>query len=161
MKFLNRLYRKCRELDIRLRPFSMFLLNVLDEIQTWDAQEIFAKPVDVEEVPDYRTIVTHPMDLQTMRDKINSFEYNNIDEFEADFNLMIENCLNYNSKDTVFYRAGVKLREQGGIIIRHARRSIDAIGFDAATGLHLPERKHIPVVLTDDQILQKGANNEN
>ncbi|CAG7820912.1 unnamed protein product [Allacma fusca] len=152
------IYLKCREVEIRLRPFSMFLLNVLEEIQAKDVQEIFAKPVDTEEVPDYLDVVDCPMDLSTMKEKINSFQYNNIEDFEADFNLMIENCLNYNSKDTVFYRHAVRLRELGGIIIRHARRGIEAIGFDTTTGLHLPERNHVPVVLTDDQIVQKVEN---
>ena len=42
--------------------------------------------------------------------------------FEADFNLMVTNCLAYNRKDTMFYRAGVRMREQGGVVIEQAKK---------------------------------------
>lgn len=64
------------------------------------------------QVPDYRDVVKHPMDLSTMRLKLESFQYSDVDAFEADFNLMIHNCMAYNSKDTIFYRAAVKMRDQ-------------------------------------------------
>ena len=35
---------------------------------------------------------------------------------------MVNNCLAYNRKDTMFYRAGVKMREQGGSLIEQARK---------------------------------------
>lgn len=35
---------------------------------------------------------------------------------------MVSNCLEYNRKDTVFYRAGIKMREQGGALIEQARK---------------------------------------
>lgn len=51
------------------------------------------------------------MDLSTMRQKAQAHQYQNIDQFSADFDLMIDNCLIYNSKETVFYRAAVRLRD--------------------------------------------------
>ena len=62
-----------------------------------------------------------------------------LDELEADFELMVNNCLSYNERDTIFFRAGVKMRDQGGVIIRQARRMIEEIGFDPKTGLHLED----------------------
>ena len=35
-----------------------------------------------------------------------------MDDFEADFNLVVSNCMVYNSKDTSFYRTAVKMRDQ-------------------------------------------------
>ena len=52
---------------------------------------------------------------------------------------MVANCLSYNERDTIFFRAGVKMRDQGGQIIRQARRMIEEIGFDPKTGLHLQD----------------------
>ena len=52
------------------------------------------------------------MDFTTMRKKIDTFVYMNINEVEKDFDVMIENCMKYNGKDTVFYKAAVKLRDQ-------------------------------------------------
>lgn len=50
------------------------------------------------------------MDLSTMRQKTQAHQYRDVEQFAADFYLMIDNCLSYNSRETVFYRAGVKLR---------------------------------------------------
>lgn len=56
------------------------------------------------QVPDYSTVVKHPMDLSTMAKKLEKGHYSNIDDMEADFKLMIDNCLAYNNTDTVFYK---------------------------------------------------------
>lgn len=44
------------------------------------------------------------MDLSTMTKKLERSAYGDIDDMEADFQLMIDNCLAYNNKDTVFYK---------------------------------------------------------
>lgn len=85
---------------------------VLQQLVAKDTGQIFIEPVDQNEVPDYGDIVKHPMDLQTMEMKIKNSSYDNLETFESDFNLMISNCLAYNSKDTIFYKAGIKMRDQ-------------------------------------------------
>lgn len=74
-----------------------------------------------------------------MRRKLESHQYRTLEEFEEDFNLIVTNCMRYNSKDTIFHRAAVRLRDLGGAILRHARRQADNIGFDPEVGIHLPE----------------------
>jgi len=64
------------------------------------------------QVPDYYVHIEHPMDFSTMRVKISEQKYKTMDDFEADFELIVKNCLSYNAKDTVFYKAAVKLRDQ-------------------------------------------------
>lgn len=59
----------------------------------------------------------HPMDLLTMELKIKNSEYTSLEEFENDFNLMVSNCLAYNSKETIFYKAGIKMRDQVSLIL--------------------------------------------
>lgn len=80
------------------------------------------------------------MDFATMRKRLEAQGYRHLTEFEEDFNLIVDNCMKYNAKDTVFYRAAVRLRDQGGVVLRQARRQADSIGFEAASGMHLPER---------------------
>lgn len=79
------------------------------------------------------------MDFSTMRQRIEDHGYKSLDEFEDDFNLIINNCMKYNAKDTFFYRAAVRLRDHGGAILRKTRRDTDRIGFDFASGMHLAE----------------------
>ncbi|XP_071448364.1 bromodomain-containing protein homolog isoform X2 [Hetaerina americana] len=146
---------KERTLEYELHPLVCFLRRVLEMIQSRDAGEIFSEPVDPGEVPDYGDVVKRPMDLSTMRQKLESFHYKDLDEFEADFSLMLHNCMAYNSKETVFYRAAVKMRDQGGAILRQARRDLDNIGFDPESGIMLPERPRPNGQTADDRIVEE------
>lgn len=80
-----------------------------------------------------------------MRQRIDAQGYNNLEQFESDFNLIVDNCMMYNSKDTYFYRAAVRLRDQGGALLRKARRDVEKIGFDTESGTHLPEAPEMKV----------------
>ncbi|KAL4656765.1 bromodomain-containing protein 1-like [Arapaima gigas] len=126
-------------LEMQLTPFTILLRSVLDQLQEKDPAKIFAQPVSLKEVPDYLDHIKHPMDFSTMRKSISAQGYRSLDEFEADFDLIVANCMKYNAKDTIFYRAAVRLRDQGGTVLRKARRYAEGIGFDYSTGMHLPE----------------------
>nr|XP_040028957.1 bromodomain-containing protein 1-like isoform X4 [Gasterosteus aculeatus aculeatus] len=130
-------------LEMQLSPFSILLRALLDQLQTKDQAKIFTQAVDVDEVPDYLDHIKHPMDFSTMRQRIDTQAYNNFDQFENDFNLIVDNCMKYNSKDTYFYRAAVRLRDQGGSLLRKARRDVEKIGFDSESGVHLAEAPEI------------------
>lgn len=91
------------------------------------------------QVPDYLDHIKHPMDFSTMRKRVEAQGYRNLDEFEDDFNLIVSNCMKYNSKDTIFYRAALRLRDQGGVVLRKALRHAECIGFDYGSGMHLTE----------------------
>ncbi|PAA84200.1 hypothetical protein BOX15_Mlig006432g3 [Macrostomum lignano] len=71
----------------------------------------FLEPVDVVALGlhDYYDIVTQPMDLSTMRKKIDSGQYADREAFAADFHLMIDNCLKYNPPDSEVHRLGKEL----------------------------------------------------
>ncbi|KAM7366998.1 hypothetical protein PAMP_014928 [Pampus punctatissimus] len=96
-----------------------------------------------EEVPDYLDHIKRPMDFSTMRQRIDAQNYCSFQQFEDDFNLIVDNCMKYNSKDTYFYRAAVRLRDQGGALLRKARRDVEKIGFDTESGMHLTEAPEI------------------
>ncbi|XP_034270582.1 bromodomain and PHD finger-containing protein 3 isoform X2 [Pantherophis guttatus] len=126
-------------MELQLTPFNVLLRTTLDLLQEKDPAQIFADPVNLSEVPDYLEFISKPMDFSTMRKKLESHQYQTLDEFEEDFNLILANCMRYNSKDTIFHRAAVRLRDLGGSILRHARRQAENIGFDPQVGIHLPE----------------------
>ncbi|XP_059806402.1 bromodomain and PHD finger-containing protein 3 isoform X1 [Hypanus sabinus] len=130
-------------LELQLTPFIVFLRQILDQLQERDQANIFAQPVSLKEVPDYLEFIAHPMDFSTMRKKLETHCYKTLDEFEKDFNLVINNCMKYNAKETIFYRAAVRLRDIGGSILRCARRQAENIGYDYDTGMHLPESPNL------------------
>ncbi|XP_057412385.1 bromodomain-containing protein 1 [Balaenoptera acutorostrata] len=127
-------------LELRLTPLTVLLRSVLDQLQEKDPARIFAQPVSLKEVPDYLDHIKHPMDFATMRKRLEAQGYRTLGELEEDFDLIVDNCMKYNAKDTVFYRAAVRLRDQGGVVLRQARRQADGVGFEQASGMHLPER---------------------
>ncbi|KAG8506078.1 LOW QUALITY PROTEIN: Bromodomain-containing protein 2, partial [Galemys pyrenaicus] len=61
----------------------------------------FYKPVDAEalELHDYHDIIKHPMDLSTVKKKMDSREYPDAQGFAADVRLMFSNCYKYNPPD--------------------------------------------------------------
>lgn len=153
-------------LEMQLTPFLVLLRNTLEQLQDRDTSNFFTEPVPLAEVththahtnvicthsgwcaltltsfspqvPDYLDHIERPMDFQTMWNLLESHCYLSFEAFEADFGLIVNNCLKYNAKDTVFYRAALRLREMGGAVIRTARRQAERIGLDYDTGMHLP-----------------------
>ncbi|XP_045063169.1 peregrin-like isoform X2 [Coregonus clupeaformis] len=125
-------------LEMQLTPFLVLLRTTLEQLQDRDISNFFTEPVPLAEVPDYLDHIERPMDFQTMWNLLESHRYLSFEAFEADFGLIVNNCLKYNAKDTVFYRAALRLREMGGAVIRTARRQAERIGLDYDTGMHLP-----------------------
>uniref|UniRef100_A0A3B4UQG8 Bromodomain containing 1b n=1 Tax=Seriola dumerili TaxID=41447 RepID=A0A3B4UQG8_SERDU len=126
-------------LEVQLTPFNILLRAVLCQLQEKDQYSIFAQPVSIKEVADYLDHIQNPMDFSTMRKRIDAHGYRSLEEFEADFDLIIANCMTYNAKDTFFYKAAQRMQDHGGAILRRARREAERIGFDFPSGLHLSE----------------------
>lgn len=112
----------------QINPIGNAMYKIIDQLVAKDQLGIFLDPVDVTEVPDYPNVIKQPMDLGTMREKLREGQYESLDDLEADFTLMIKNCLLYNDKDTIFYKSGVKMREAGGVIFRQARKELEKNG---------------------------------
>ncbi|XP_013104817.2 bromodomain-containing protein homolog [Stomoxys calcitrans] len=108
-------------ISMQLDPLETVLRKLLDALEARDTSEIFREPVDTTEVPDYLDIVNQPMDLGTMRSKLDNRQYTSLDQLQSDFDLMIQNCLAYNNKDTVFYRAGIRMRDQAAPLFQEVR----------------------------------------
>ena len=91
---------------------GIFLQRLLDILRDLDKKQIFHQPVDLEDAPTYLDEIKHPMDFSTMQEKINKMQYDSFAKFEADFDLIINNCLNFNQKNSIFYKMAFKIREQ-------------------------------------------------
>ncbi|CAF0791118.1 unnamed protein product [Brachionus calyciflorus] len=106
-----------------INPFNgIFLQRILDIVVEFDTKLIFTQPVDPIEVPTYYEFIQHPMDLSKMQKKLDDLEYDTFEQFEADFDLMIDNCLRFNAKNNYYYKAGIKLKEQANAIFKIAKK---------------------------------------
>lgn len=68
----------------------------------------FQFPVDpvALNIPDYHKIIKHPMDVQTITEKMGSNQYENLKEFEMDFRQIFKNCYKFNPQGTVVHEMG-------------------------------------------------------
>ncbi|XP_024236317.1 bromodomain-containing protein 3 isoform X6 [Oncorhynchus tshawytscha] len=73
----------------------------------------FYKPVDAEalELHDYHEIIKHPMDLSTVKKKIDAREYPDAQMFAADVRVMFSNCYKYNPPDHEVVAMARKLQD--------------------------------------------------
>ncbi|KAJ4294844.1 hypothetical protein N0V88_005081 [Collariella sp. IMI 366227] len=73
----------------------------------------FKDPVDPERdgVPDYHNVVKKPMDLSTMKGKMDRREYNDENEFLADMNQIFTNCYTYWRQEDPMWAACEKLQK--------------------------------------------------
>ncbi|XP_073805964.1 bromodomain-containing protein 3b isoform X12 [Danio rerio] len=73
----------------------------------------FYKPVDAEalELHDYHEIIKQPMDLSTVKKKMDSREYPDAQNFAADVRLMFSNCYKYNPPDHEVVAMARKLQD--------------------------------------------------
>ncbi|KAL5111659.1 Histone acetyltransferase KAT2A [Taenia crassiceps] len=81
----------------RLRP-------VLEAVKAHKFAGPFLAPVTAAEAPGYFNIITFPIDLRTMTERLRGRYYTHVDLFIADMRRMFHNCRTYNHPDSDLYR---------------------------------------------------------
>ncbi|XP_034466233.1 bromodomain-containing protein 9 isoform X2 [Hippoglossus hippoglossus] len=110
----DRPVRACRtQQENECTPRQQLLEHFLRQLQRKDPHGFFSFPVTDAIAPGYSTIIKHPMDFSTIKDKILNNEYNTVTEFKGDFKLMCDNAMVYNRPETVYYKAAKKLLHTG------------------------------------------------
>lgn len=91
---------------------NKFLLERIRNTKKIKVSLAFKDPVDhiALGIPTYPEIVTKPMDLSTMENKLKENKYTQIREFMADLDQMIENSELFNNKQHPVTQAGYNLR---------------------------------------------------
>ena len=76
--------------------------NLVNSIRKWPISIPFREPVDPlnDNAPNYFQVIHHPMDLSTVKLKIDHRSYGNVDEFLSDMRLMCSNAKQYNGEGT-------------------------------------------------------------
>jgi len=89
---------------------SCLLVGVWEEVRGHASAWPFLEAVSLEEVPDYLTVVKEPLDLATIRKRLDAGFYPSKEAFRQDLNRMIANCKLYNGKSSGFYREADSLQ---------------------------------------------------
>ncbi|VAH73884.1 unnamed protein product [Triticum turgidum subsp. durum] len=86
---------------------------ILKKLMTQKCSHIFNDPVDVEKLnlPDYNDIIKHPMDLGTIKKKLDSGSYASPSDFAADVRLTFNNAITYNPRGHVVHDLAIQLNK--------------------------------------------------
>nr|XP_016852352.1 PREDICTED: bromodomain adjacent to zinc finger domain protein 2B isoform X5 [Anolis carolinensis] len=84
---------------------------LLSELETHEDAWPFLLPVNLKHVPGYRKVIKKPMDFSTIREKLNSGQYPNLEAFAVDVRLVFDNCETFNEDDSDIGRAGHNMRK--------------------------------------------------
>lgn len=78
-------------------------LEFVDKLIAWPICSPFIEPVDPQRdgAPDYLQIISKPMALTQVRQKLISNEYDSLEDWRADLDLIWENAKTYNGEDTL------------------------------------------------------------
>jgi hypothetical protein len=89
----------------QIEPNDIIILkNIINDISLQDEANPFLYPVDTNIYQDYlRSINNHPMDISTIKKKLENNRYNIIQEVVDDFQLIWDNCRIYNQEGSDFY----------------------------------------------------------
>jgi E1A/CREB-binding protein len=75
---------------------------------------VFNTPVDPVELglPDYFEVIKRPMDLGTIRKRLENGCYHSLEDFEADCNLTFNNAMTYNPEGSDVYNLASEMKEK-------------------------------------------------
>ena len=88
------------------------LMGMWKKILKWDREKLFVDPVKEEIAPGYFQIVKNPMDLSTIKQKLDSKDYVNHHDFEHDIQLICTNAMAYNDESTIYHKKAKKMLSQ-------------------------------------------------
>ncbi|XP_054976572.1 bromodomain adjacent to zinc finger domain protein 2B isoform X12 [Sorex araneus] len=83
---------------------------ILAEMETHEDAWPFLLPVNLKLVPGYKKVIKKPMDFSTIREKLSSGQYPNLETFAVDVRLVFDNCETFNEDDSDIGRAGHSMR---------------------------------------------------
>lgn len=101
----SQLFRRTRE------DLMTGMYKILDRVKAHEDAWPFLDPVNEEYAPKYYSVIAKPMDLQTMEDKLDNGEYGSLQQFKADFQLIVDNCRQYNGSDNEYTEMVRRLQE--------------------------------------------------
>ncbi|XP_053071117.1 bromodomain adjacent to zinc finger domain protein 2B isoform X18 [Acinonyx jubatus] len=84
---------------------------ILTEMETHEDAWPFLLPVNLKLVPGYKKVIKKPMDFSTIREKLSSGQYPNLETFAVDVRLVFDNCETFNEDDSDIGRAGHSMRK--------------------------------------------------
>ena len=87
-------------------------LMVLERLASDSFADIFLEPVDLKDFPDYEEFIDAPMDLGTVRSKLEGRKYQAPEQFARDMRRIWNNCKIYNQHGTAIWHVADYMSKQ-------------------------------------------------
>ena len=100
-------------------------MSLLRKIEGQQFAWPFREPVDPHEAPDYFEVITNPIDLRTMAQRVRQDNrYKNKHMLYFDLMLMVENCKSFNEDGSVYVQCVVALEKFVQTLFYHTLTSL-------------------------------------
>jgi hypothetical protein len=88
--------------NVPKRNIKNLCYDIFHELENKSYAHLFYECVE-------KDVVKHPMDLFTIKSKLENNQYTKLDEFEQDIHLIFHNCYTYNDAESEIYHLGEAL----------------------------------------------------
>ncbi|KZV91336.1 hypothetical protein EXIGLDRAFT_648326 [Exidia glandulosa HHB12029] len=100
-----------------LFPHEAALRNAFERITFLDRLQYFRHPISRDDTPDYFDVVVKPLCWNDVDERLDRHEYWDVQAFIDDMNLVLDNAILYNKKDTPYFKAAEKMKTQAAPIL--------------------------------------------
>jgi len=98
---------KRRRVNVEMGTCEQIVRDLLLHEDSWP----FTQAVNLREVPDYSELIATPMDLGTIKEKLKTLQYPDVDSFVSDVRLVFTNSDKYNLSTSDVGQAGKNLEK--------------------------------------------------
>ena len=86
------------------------------------------------QVPDYDEVVKEPIDISTVKLKLDNFDYSDVDLFMKDIDKIWENAKCYNKEESVYTRAANRMEKFTEVLFNWLEQKSKEMNVDTKTG---------------------------
>jgi ATP-dependent helicase STH1/SNF2 len=104
--------KRLETVDPKIAPQCRLLLDHLLAYRTDDDRQlaqIFIRLPGQKQLPLYYQIIQEPIDFQRIRRKIDTYRYSNLEQFNSDIKLLVENAQTFNCETSIIYSDSILL----------------------------------------------------
>ncbi|CBQ70925.1 conserved hypothetical protein [Sporisorium reilianum SRZ2] len=129
----------------RLRSKGLYeaLPKLIENLQRRDSYKFFCEPVNPDEVPGYSDVIKTPMDFGTMQRKVDDRLYSHMDDFKADFQLVVSNAMTFNPEGTLYYNEAKRITAWGNRAIEREGMAVNDNGRAGVKGDEIRRQKRL------------------
>ena len=117
--------KRSQTVDPKIAPQCRILLERLLAYRTDDNRQLaqpFIRLPGQKQLPIYYQTIKDPIDFQRIKRKIDTFRYSNLDEFQADIELLVQNAQEFNCETSLIFEDSILLEK----VYRNLREQLDA-----------------------------------